>query len=95
MKRRMVTPGYTQARLGSWVERESHNIPDKTQFRNSSRDSLEVHCFAGEVWVMAALGGRFALPLAALIFAAFGDLPTVLLISTRDVQLAFDICLQE
>ena len=69
------------------------NIPHKTQFGDGSRDSVEVHCFAGEVWVMAALAGGLALPFAALVLAAFGDLTAVLLILASDVELAFDICL--
>lgn len=77
------------------MDRESVNIPHKTQFWNCSRDSVEVHCLAGEVWVVAALDGCLALPLAALVLPTFGDLTAVLLVLASDVELAFDICLRK
>ena len=55
---------------------------------------MEVHCFAGEVWVVAALDGCLALPFAALVLPTLGDLTAVLLILASDVKLAFDICLR-
>ena len=71
------------------------NIPHKTQFGDGARYSVEVHCFVGEVWVVAALDGRLTLPFAALVLSALGDLTAVLLLLASDVELAFDICLQK
>lgn len=44
---------------------------------------------------MAALAGGLALPFAALVLAAFGDLTAVLLILASDVELTFDVCLRK
>jgi hypothetical protein len=43
---------------------------------------------------MAALGCRLALPLAAFVLAALGDLSAFLLILASDMQLAFDVSLR-
>ena len=94
VKRRMVTLGYTQGSIGQ--KRESIDIPHKTQFWDCSRNSVEVHCFVGEVGVVAvALDGCLALPFAALVLPALGDLTAVLLLLASDVELAFDICLRK
>ena len=92
MKRLIVTLGIRRL---DWAEKESLNIPHKTQFWNCSRDSVEVHCFVGKVWVVAALDGCLALPFAALVLPTLGDLTAVLLILASDVKLAFDVCLQK
>jgi hypothetical protein len=93
VKPRMVTLGEHACSI--WAERKSIDIPHKTQFWNCSRDSVEVHCLVGEVWVVAALDGCLALPFAALVLPSFGDLTTVLLVWASDVKLAFDVCLQK
>jgi hypothetical protein len=69
------------------------NIPDETQFRNGTRHSEEIHRLNCEVRVMATVACCLALPLAALVLAAFRNLTAFLLIRASNMEFTLDVCL--